>query len=72
MDRAEAKICPSRSEMCEKRRARSISPAARSKIDRIWKACEDGPEIEALVHLATAKDGLVNDEVRQKACTSIV
>lgn len=48
------------------------SPAARAKVDRIWKACEEDRDIEALVQLATSENGLVDDEVRQKACTSVV
>ncbi len=44
------------------------SPAIRAKIDRIRKACEEGPDVEALIDLATSKDGLVDDEVRRKAC----
>lgn len=47
----------------------SLSPAARAKVDRICKACQDGPDTEALLQLAISEHGLVYDEARRKACT---
>ncbi|KAL8896945.1 MAG: hypothetical protein Q9207_007471 [Kuettlingeria erythrocarpa] len=48
------------------------SPAIRAKIDRIRKACEEGPDVEALIDLATSKDGLVDDEVRRKVWPALL
>ncbi|KAL8696993.1 MAG: hypothetical protein Q9201_007366 [Fulgogasparrea decipioides] len=46
---------------------RDSSPAAHAKIDRILNACGEVPDLQALVQLATSKDGLVHDQVRRKA-----
>lgn len=67
MDHTQARTPSPASETSETHR-RSTSPVIRAKIDRIRKACEEGPDVEALIDLATSKDGLVDDEVRRKVC----
>ena len=42
----------------------------RPKAARIVATCGDGHDLDALVDLATTEHGLVDDEVRRKACTS--
>ncbi|KAL8660325.1 MAG: hypothetical protein Q9202_006667 [Teloschistes flavicans] len=46
---------------------RTSAPAATTKVDRILKVCGENPDLEALVQLATSGEGLVNDQVRQRA-----
>lgn len=70
MDHTEARTPPPGSQSLEVHR-RSTSPATPAKIDRIRKACEEDPDVEALIQLATSKDGLIDDEVRRKACTFV-
>lgn len=48
---------------------RKPMPEASIKTDRILAACEEPVEVDALILLATSTEGLVNDEVRRKACT---
>ena len=42
------------------------------KVDRILAACEDPPNLDLLIGLATSTGGLINDEVRKVACKSLV
>lgn len=44
------------------------SSSGRAKVDRILAICERNDDIDSLISLATAKDGLVEDKVRQIAC----
>ena len=41
-----------------------------SKMHWILAACGDFPDLEALVQLATSGSGLVDDQIRRKACIS--
>ena len=41
-------------------------------VDRILAACEDPPNLDLLIGLATSTGGLINDEVRKVACKSLV
>ena len=45
-------------------------PAARIKVLGILAACKESCNGDHLRKLATATDGLINDEVRRVACTS--
>ncbi|KAI4197189.1 MAG: hypothetical protein LQ350_006077 [Teloschistes chrysophthalmus] len=46
---------------------RTSAPAPPTKVDQISKVCGEVRDLEALVQLATSRDGLVNDQVRQRA-----
>lgn len=50
---------------------RNSAPAPPTKVDQISNVCGEIPDLEALAQLATSRDGLVNDQVRQRACTPI-
>ncbi|KAL8650595.1 MAG: hypothetical protein Q9210_003729 [Variospora velana] len=67
MDHTNTSFPPSRSATLKDVGGRGLSPAARAKVDRILNACQERPDIEALVQLAISKHGLVHDEVRRKA-----
>lgn len=69
MDHGEADASLPSSKIPNECRNQDIPSAARAKSRRILDACEKVPDIEALVQLATSTDGLINDEVRRKACT---
>ena len=43
------------------------SHAALQKADQILEACKEG-DVDAVVEFAVTEGGLVNDEVRRKAC----
>jgi len=42
-----------------------------TKVDRVLAACKATPDWNSIVALATSTGGLVNDEVRRVACTSV-
>ncbi|KAL8988179.1 MAG: hypothetical protein Q9177_002707 [Variospora cf. flavescens] len=67
MDHTNKSFPPSRSATLKDVEGQSLSPAARAKVDRILNACQERPDIEALVQLASSEHGLVHDEVRRKA-----
>ncbi|KAI4117475.1 MAG: hypothetical protein LQ345_002289 [Seirophora villosa] len=67
MDHTNTSCSPSCSAPLQDVEGQSLSPAARAKVDRICKACQDGPDIEALLQLAISEHGLVYDEARRKA-----
>lgn len=69
MDHTSSSILPEAPEPLKDVEGQSLSPAARAKLDRITKACQNSLDVEALVQLATSKHGLVHDEVRRIACT---
>ncbi|KAI4110041.1 MAG: hypothetical protein L6R37_000174 [Teloschistes peruensis] len=46
---------------------RNSAPAPPTKVDQISNVCGEIPDLEALAQLATSRDGLVNDQVRQRA-----
>lgn len=68
MDHTNTSFPPSRSATLQDVEGQGLSPAARAKVDRILNACQERPDIEALVQLASSEHGLVHDEVRRKAC----
>ena len=41
---------------------------ASGKVNRILAACNESKDLETLASLATSTGGLVDDEVRRKAC----
>ena len=41
------------------------------EIGRILAACEDPPDLDLLINLATSTGGLIKDEVRKVACKSL-
>ncbi len=53
-------------------RGKPLSPAACTKVSYILAACKEGSVDDHLGTLATSADGLVDDEVRRVACTSMV
>ncbi|KAL8761485.1 MAG: hypothetical protein Q9184_002395 [Pyrenodesmia sp. 2 TL-2023] len=71
MDHIGARTPPPGSQSSEGHQ-RSTSPASPAKIDRIRKACKEDPDVEALILLATSKDGLIDDEVRRKAWPALL
>lgn len=52
----------------ESPKQRPLSPSAVDKIAQIEAACRD-QDLDALIHLATTKSGLVEDSLRRTACT---
>ena len=44
---------------------------ARTKVNRILAVCKGKPDLPSLVASATSAGGLVDDEVRRVACTSL-
>lgn len=52
-------------------RGKRLSPAGCTKVSRILAACKEARDGDHLGTLATSKDGLVDDEVRRVACTSM-
>jgi len=48
-----------------------LTQKASTKVDRVLAACAVKPDLNSLVALATSTGGLVNDEVRRVACTSM-
>jgi len=52
-------------------RGKRLSPAGCTKVSRILVACKEACEGDHLGTLATLNDGLVDDEVRRVACTSM-
>ncbi|KAL8929244.1 MAG: hypothetical protein Q9208_001327 [Pyrenodesmia sp. 3 TL-2023] len=71
MDHTEARTPRPGSQGSERHR-RSTSSATLPKIDRIRKTCEEDPDVEALIQLATSEDGLIDDEVRQRAWPALL
>lgn len=51
------------------RKAKAPAEEARVKVNRLLAACAEGQDPSILVALATSAGGLIDDEVRRKACT---
>ena len=47
---------------------KALSPAEYDKAINVVKVCNEDHDIETLITLASSRYGLVNDEVRRKAC----
>ena len=51
---------------------KSLSPAEYEKAINIVNVCHEDQDIEILIALASSQYGLVNDEVRRKACMCLI
>ena len=50
-------------------KGRPLSSLERQKVVKLLSLCDGDQNIDKLIGLCSSKDGLVNDEVRKKACT---
>ena len=48
----------------------SFSASEHNKVVEILSLCDSDQNVDKLIAFCSSKDGLVNDEVRKRACTS--
>lgn len=70
-DSVEEEVTQCRDPLYDERMGEPLTQEACTKVDRVLAACIAKPDWNSLVALATSTGGLVNDEVRRVACTSM-